>query len=61
MANLRLQKDLEGIENDLPVNAKIEWPDKNVLTEMRITVTPAKESIWAGGKVIIFFIFYKQP
>jgi len=48
-SSLRLNKDLEDIDKDLPVNTKLEWPNKNELYRMRLTVNPTAESIWKGG------------
>ena len=31
---LRLQTDLQDLDSDLPKNAKLEWPNKNVLSNM---------------------------
>lgn len=49
---LRLQKDLEDLDKDLPNNAKLVWPDKAVLTKMELTVFPDNSTLWGGAKYL---------
>ncbi|EAS04160.1 ubiquitin-conjugating enzyme (macronuclear) [Tetrahymena thermophila SB210] len=49
---LRLQKDLEDLDKDLPNNAKLVWPDKQVLTKMELTVWPDASTYWGGAKYL---------
>ena len=49
---LRLQKDLEDLDKDLPNNAKLVWPDKAVLTNMELTVWPDNSTLWGGAKYL---------
>ena len=53
---LRLQKDLEDLDKDLPNNAKLVWPDKAILTKMELAVFPDNSTLWGGGAKYLFTI-----
>lgn len=51
-------KDLEGIDKEMPDNAKLEWKDKNKIDYMTLWCTPLGDSYWKGGKVKLNNIIY---
>ena len=54
---MRLNTDLQDIENDLPSNAKLEFPDINNSMKMKLTVKPARYYNIYGGEYLAYLYY----
>lgn len=47
---LVLLLDIQEVQEDLPPTCKFKVPNANELHKLELVVSPAKDSMWCGGK-----------
>ncbi|XP_017482526.1 PREDICTED: NEDD8-conjugating enzyme UBE2F-like [Rhagoletis zephyria] len=48
--DLFLPRDIQEVQEDLPPTCKFKVPNTNELHKLELVVSPAKDSMWCGGK-----------